>query len=157
MRVTNLPDALLLKCMSFVGEGYFVFVAGTCRSFRDTYKSYLRLDGQKPTATNTEVIVSSVTCVQMAINELNINDPDPFLTAVIRCATYNGNLTVLKWLKYTYVDWYGKIAWSLCNEAARGGQLKVLQWLRSENGGKCGCCRFETLDGWLHVVVGYKW
>ena len=148
MRVTNLPDALLSNCMSFVGEGHFVFVAGTCRSFRDTYKSYLRLNGQKPTATNVEVIVSSVTCVQMAISELNVNDNIfgqsrnfqwrkkyvPFLTAVIRCATYNGNLTVLKWLKYKYFDWCEKFAWSLCNEAACGGQLKVLQWLRSETG-----------------------
>ena len=54
MMITNLPDALLSNCMSFVGEGCFFFVAGTCRAFRDTYNSYLQ-QHENPSATNMEI------------------------------------------------------------------------------------------------------
>ena len=171
MMITNLPNALLSNCMSFVGEGSFFFVAGTCRAFRDTYNSYLQ-QHENPSATNMEAIVASVPCLQMAMDELNIDDDNVhdisqiiqwrkqsfyFSSAVIRCAAYNGNLNVLKWSKC--IDWYRGKTWSfLCDEAARGGQLNALQWLRSEAGGKCiwnaVTCRSAVLNGHLAVL---KW
>ena len=113
MIVTNLPDALLLKCMSFVGGGQFIFVAGTCRSFRDTYTSYLQQNEQQQTTTNMDAIVASVTCLKIAMIELDIdvnhyhlirtiqwrNESKYFWTAVIRCAAHNGKLDVLVWTK----------------------------------------------------------
>ena len=178
MIVTNLPDALFSKCLSFVGVGHFIYVAGTCRSFRDTYKTCLQLTESKSTATDFDATVESVSRLKMKLLELNIDVHDyedklifgehmqiinDFWAGVIRRAAYKGNQDVLTWTKNSnpgkWIDrcegWLGLSA-SPCNAAARGGQLKVLQWLRSDAGGKCPCnettCAAAAKNGQLEVL-----
>ena len=159
MKVTGLPDGVLTNCLSFLGDGNFLFLALVCRSFCDRYKSYLRTENEqlKPTMTSMEAIVASVSRLKMTMKELNvdINDNDNetkvqwrgkavcFWDAVIRCTSYNGNLDVLVWMKNNNRSKWeeqcndaDKIIFSgllPCVEAAKGGQLEVLQWLH-QNG-----------------------
>ena len=184
MLLSNLPDAVLSKCMTFVGEGNYIFVAGVCRSFRDTYKSYLQqYHEQKPFSTNLNEIVSSIPRLQLVMHELNIDiniicdrtkiewrgTTMSFGTAAIACAAYNGNLDVLIWVKnndrqtwqWYYTDCYYLFPCNEvfpCNEAAKGDQLKVLQWLRSKDGGECHwdeyTCRIVAEYGHFNML---KW
>ena len=179
MSVTNLPVALLSKCMSFIGEGDYIYIAGTCHSFRDSYISYLQQTG-KSTTTTLDAMVESVSRLKMKLLELDIDIHDlgnttkirldgkrvvDFWTAVVLRAAYKGNLDVLVWIKSdspvrlnVVCGGYGRISGSPCNEAARGGQLKVLQWLRSDAGGKCGwnkrTCTFAAGGNHLELL---KW
>ena len=180
MIVTSLPDALLSKCFSFVGEGHYIYVAGTCRSFCDAYKMYLQQTEAELTATNFDATVESVARLQMKLIELNIDVQDhddkliielygkkvlDFWIGVIRRATYKGNLDVLVWKKNINPgEWHRRVdrnryfSKSVCSVAARGGQLKVLQWLRSENGGKChwaeATSRVAASEGHIELL---KW
>ena len=164
MKVTDLPSGVLSNCMSFVGEGNFVFIAGVCRPFRDRYKLYLR-EYQKLSATSLEAIVMSVSRLQMTMKELNIDVIDDYVidiqwrgkvvdfwTAAFMCAAYNGNLDILVWTKENK-DIILTSGFLLCNEAAKGGQLQVLQWLH-QNGSPSNdnTCRAAAANGHLDVL-----
>ena len=60
MSVTDLPAALLSTCLSFVGAGQYIYVAGACRSFHEAYNIYLQ-QMEKLTTTNFDATVESVT------------------------------------------------------------------------------------------------
>ena len=180
MSVTDLPVALLSKCLSFVGEGQYIYVAGACRSFHEAYNSYLlqQTEAKKAKTTNFDATVESVSRLKIKLLELNIDVHyyedklifgehmqiiNDFWAGVIRRAAYKGNQDVLTWTKNSnpgkWIDrcegWLGLSA-SPCNAAARGGQLKVLQWLRSDAGGKCPCnettCAAAAKNGQLEVL-----
>ena len=165
--LTNLPDAKALLSayiMPFVGNGNFLFVAGVCRLFRDTYKLYLQQQEQTHTpATSLKEIVSSLLRLQMVMNEVNIDvhqlNGHIFSHLIIKCAVYNGNLDVLMWIKNNNAQRWKMVCQSvqLCDKAARGGKLKVLQWLRSQDGGKCrwdeNTCRAAAADGHLEILI----
>ena len=181
MILASLPDALLAKCFSFLGEGHYIYVAGTCRSFCDAYKIYLQQTESESMSTNFDATVESVSRLQMKLIELNIDVHDQndklivelngktvldFWMDVIRRAAYKGNLDVLVWIK-NIIDpekWIRRIdglrffSKSVFSVAARGGQLKVLQWLRSENGGKChwaeATSRVAASEGHIELL---KW
>lgn len=110
MNLTNLPEVLFSKhIMPFVGDESFLFIAGVCRLFRDTYQSYLRQQEQElKMYTSLTEIVSSVSRLQMVMNEVNNIDvhlpwwydtTGIFSRSIIKCAVYNGNLDVLIWIK----------------------------------------------------------
>ena len=160
MIVTNLPDALLLKCMSFVGGGQFIFVAGTCRSFRDTYTSYLQQNKQHQTTTNMDAIVASVTCLKIAMIELDIdvnhyhlrktiqwrNESELFWTAVIRCAAHNGKLDVLVWAKNNnelYWKWIFLCSSRVLVDLCRRGIIMARSVLRNTDSSYFGIQPFQ--------------
>ena len=166
--LTNLPDgkALLSEhIMPFVGEGNFKFVAGVCRLFRDTYRSYLQQYKQKPkTSTSLNEVISSWSRLHMVMHELNMDIDDLYsertrfrwrlydtrnnsgrlaesnlfrYVPIIQCAAFNGSLDVLEWIKNHTTKRY-RVVWprlQLCYAAAKGGKLKAVQWLRSQDGG----------------------
>ena len=156
MSVTNLPIALLSKCLSFIGAGDYIYIAGTCHSFRDAYISYLQQTGKSTTTNYLDALVESVSRIKMELLELDIDIHTPgekeliqlhgkqvfvFWNAVIGRAAYKGNLDVLVWTIGNKNSYPGKKMWRYdlapCLEAARGNQLKVLQWLRSDAGQNC--------------------
>ena len=178
MLLTNLPEAIFIHCMSFIGSGNFLFVAGVCRSFRTIYISFLeQQDPPKPKTTTMNEVVSSIPRLQLVINERHIDVQNITIewrgksaqiwTVLIKRATYNGNLDVLVWMKTkTGMAWIRRYCHNgpsysfndLCIVAAKGGQLKVLQWLRSEAGGKifwdAETCRTAAENGHFDFL---KW
>ena len=181
MKVTDLPDGVLTNCLSFLGDGNFLFVALVCRSFCDRYKSYLRTENEqpKPTMTSLEEIVASVSRLLLAMKELNIgmnNDNETKMRwrgeavdiwdAVISCTSYNGNMDVLVWIKNNNRSKWEEQCHNVrngnyyfnvmpCVEAAKGGQLEVLQWLH-QNGSPSNVhtCRAAAEDGHFEIL---KW
>ena len=169
MLLTNLPEAIFIQCMSFIGNGNFLFVAGVCRSFRTIYTSFLeQQDPPKSKTTTMTEIVSSIPRLQLVMNERRVkvensswrdNEVD-FITAVLKCVIFNGNLDVLVWvMTKTVRAWIRRYRHTyLCNVAAKGGQLEVLQWLRSEAGGEFywneTTCKIAAENGHLEVL---KW
>ena len=166
MVLTNLPDAILIQCISFIGTGNFLFVAGVCRSFRTIYTTFLeQQDPPKPKTTTMTETVSSIPRLQLVMNERHIkiqgswrsNEVD-FITAVLGCAIFNGNLDVLVRVMTKTVRAWIRLHRHIhfCNVAAKGGQLKVLQWLRSEAGGKfrwdSDTCKIAAENGHLDVL-----
>lgn len=148
----SLPSDLLGECLSYLGPGNFLYVAGVCRTFRDVYIS---LGHERPTETGLCEIVASVPRVQMALEELETSDGHPttikwrgrkvlMWKAIIEYAAWQGNLVVLSWAREKYKDSYWKIPAmtnGACGEAARGGHLEVLQWLH-----EMGHCRWDSWD-----------
>jgi hypothetical protein len=168
MNLSNLPDAKALlseHIMPFIGDESFLFIAGVCRLFRDTHNSYSQQHEQTQTSsTSLKEIVSSVSRVQMVMHELNtdvrqLND-DILSRSIIECAVYNGNLDVLIWIKNNNAHRWEMVCQRvrLCFIAANGGKLKILQWLRSKDGGNCRwdkqTCQYAAHAGHFELL---KW
>jgi len=155
--ILDLPQELLEECLSFLGPGNYLFVADVCRSFRDAYAAAaLSYAYARPTQTDLGEIVASVPRVQMALREweraalTNRNNIKlkwrgrkvMIWKAIVECAAWKGNLSVLAWAKENEnCNWNTPTTSGACGEAARGGNLQVLQWLRF-----VGRCRWGSWD-----------
>ena len=168
MNLTNLPEVLFSKhIMPFVGDESFLFIAGVCRLFRDTYQSYLRQQEQElKMYTSLTEIVSSVSRLHMVMNEVNNIDvhlpwwydtTGIFSRSIIKCAVYNGNLDVLIWIKSNNTQRWKAVCqrFPVCEEAVKNGKLMVLQWLRSQEGGNC-LWDEETCAYIIHLEI-FEW
>lgn len=82
-------------------------------------------------ASRPGILVSSIcyysSSLSLAEWALSLNYPGDILQSIGVEAAYNGRTDVLKWLTTRGVIWKP----SICSAAALGGQLLILQWLRS--------------------------
>jgi len=148
MSLVNLPNDMLGECLSYLGPGNYLFVAGVCRSFRDTYVS---LGYPKQNETGLNEIVASVSRFKMVLKEWETFGCRPIKIiwrgrkvmarkVMIEYAAWKGNLSVLSWAKENEgCNWDTPTTSGACGEAARGGHLEVLRWLRKEGG-----CRWDS-------------
>lgn len=59
--ILDLPDVLIKACLSFVGPGHYLHIAGTCQKFQEQYSF--------PKETTWESAASSVSCAKLCLND----------------------------------------------------------------------------------------
>ena len=170
MVLTDLRDALLANILSYVPEGNYLFVAGTCRKFRDAHG----VTSCSSTATTLSEAAASASRADMVLRELRNEGDRATLKwrgrnahpwkAIVECAAWNGNLEVLEWARdHEGSDWEDNIrlergrdvskTYRLCDYAAMGGHLEVLKWLRERGGCPWGnACEAAATEGHLDVL-----
>ena len=127
---------MLRLVFTFLGIGFFRFIGGTSRIFREIYLSTsVRADS----TTTIENVVSSVSCVELYLEEAG-NDVRQRRVILKSAASY-GRLDILEWahqhgyLHACILEWAQRVfscidgeAMSAC--AAKHGQLAALIWLK---------------------------
>jgi len=108
MRIIDLPQELLVYCLSFVGPGHYRYVAGTCHSFRDvcdseSFRGVHNMDEGEQKRTTWDAAAASIPCVELCLEDLRemrqrVNVAR-FMANIARKAAKMGKKNVLKWLK----------------------------------------------------------
>ena len=155
--VTDLPDVLLQACLSFVGPGYYRFVAGTCHMFQENYNF--------PQRTTWKNAASSVPCANLCHHDKTTTEASrsrdalKVLTHKAACmgnvkvlqwalddhsfaviergfigASECGHVNVLEWAQKKRMNWFSR---ELCEIAAINGQVGVLDWIHRHHPVEC--------------------
>jgi len=153
--IYDLPPDVLRLVFTFLGIGYFRFVGGTSRIFRERYLSTsLGADSR----TTIENVVSSVSCVELYLQEAGTDLAQ--LHVILNGAASYGRLDILEWAHERGYSHACSIATSTsavdertCSSAALGGRLNILQWLRA-NGCPCDerTCSSAAEGGHLNIL-----
>ena len=124
--IYDLPFEILSKCLAFVGDKQYRFIALVSQIF---LSAYLQLYNNERLAYVSETI-SSVSCLTLLIEDKK-GLKDSLAHSILRQAAKSGSLDVLKWMqKEGYTERHlGKT--NIIVLAARQGHLDVCKWLRS--------------------------
>jgi hypothetical protein len=126
----DLPDDLLSVCMSFVGPGHYLNLAGTCRRFRQAYEQC----NSDNFSSRWETIVSSENNLLLFAEE---TEKDLTSDMFAYWAAYFGRLEILQWLNKERLEdvhsspfWL----WAGVKGLVGGGRLDCFHFF-IENGG----------------------
>jgi hypothetical protein len=128
--VASLPDHVLSKCFSFLGDGHYRFVSGTCRWFRDVYSEKY---GENKTTFWENVI--SVACANLVFEDYKLLEkPQDEVKLAMGEINFNavriGKVDMLQWSLENGYAW-NDITISWVGES--GHAVKVLEWAESSN------------------------
>ena len=144
--IHDIPIEVLRLCFAFLGTGYFRFIGGTCRTFREVYLSMNSIVDPTTTAKN---IVSSVSCVELYLQEGGTDFKR--LGIILDGAAAYGRVEILEWAHHRGYS-------HACRErtstnAVKHGQLAALIWLR-DHGCSWGTktCSHAALQGHLNIL-----
>lgn len=157
--ITNLPEAVLRYCFSFLGKGHFRFVSGTNHQFRTVYS----INDEERTVfernTTWKAAASSVSCAQLCLEDFDEVTKGAKQNALeklsleasrmgrIDClkwarikdfqvtllvfakAGLSGQVRVLEWAKDSSLEWYSE---ALLENAAKTGQVCIFDWVEAQ-------------------------
>ena len=130
----DLPADLLGTCLAFVGSGYYRYVAGTCRAFRDASNNRR---GEEQTTT-WSVAASSISCAKVCLEDKKyetLRRKKRTVRSIVLAAGKTGKVNVLEWVRKQNYPYCGAklISTLACNEACKHGQVTVLQWAHEKD------------------------
>ena len=148
----ELPTDVLAIVISHLNQNQLPAFASTCRLFRETQKNSKPARQLKTNLKDVQGQYVSREWLKWCVAFSSLKDgtvtKNKILAHIAFCTAYNGYLDVLEWIKKRHCDGNGNgmkliSPWNqwTCYHAAKGGQRKVLQWLRNEgcpwNGWTC--------------------
>ena len=154
--IDDLPNEVLRLIFTFLGIGYFRFIGGSSRIFRELY---LSTSVGSDSTTAIENIVSSVSCVELYLQEAGTDVPQ--LRVILNGAASHGRLDILEWSHQ-----HGHLhacSEKTSNSAVVHGHLTALIWLTDH---KCplpsAACRYAARHGHLNILqrlraIGCPW
>jgi hypothetical protein len=120
-----LPFEVLRDILNkFLGPGHYRYVAGACRAFRNAYESAMPGEHGTKTTTTWKSAAASVSCAKLCLKEVKY-----FLHNIVWEAARKGQMDVIEWT-CTQGYFFEK---RLFEQAALGGQVKVLKWAHDKN------------------------
>lgn len=155
--ISMLPDELLDIIFSFIGPGYYRYIAGTSRRFRNVYSNE-RTRASKETIWSATGV--SLRCIQVMIQDCKLLQKQALHVKVILytvsvAAAKDGNVGVLEWARQNglvflglhfrivgendhvnVLKWINKIeaSWEyfcLIEGAAKAGNVNIFDWIMS--------------------------
>ena len=158
-------DLWVRRILPFLGPGYYLFVAGVSRQFKEWYQEYFSSLQKIPQVINvlggedTHQAVVTNTFYSAAFCNLSCGklwketrkeevEEEEKVSAVM---AKSGNLDVMKWTRQNGCEWDER----MCKSAAEAGHLEILKWARQH-----GCewdewtCSSAAYGGHLEVL---KW
>jgi len=93
--IYDIPIEVLRLCLAFLGTGYFRFIGGTCRTFRE---GYLSMNSIVDTTTTAKNIVSSVSCAELYLQEAGTDIKR--IRVILDGAAAYGRVEILEWAHY---------------------------------------------------------
>ena len=148
--ISNLSDGVIGEVFKFLGRGHFRFVAGTSRHFYRVYQTMCKNENYA-TTTTMKSVVESISRSKLYLSETGRRD------LVAKNAAKYGNFEVLRNAYYRAIKVGDLSTWkdmNLCQIAAGGGSLEVLQWLRRGKKFQWDwkTCRDAAANGHLEVL-----
>lgn len=129
--ISDLPDAVLRHCLTFVGKGYFRLIAGTNRQFREAYS--ITRDDEEGTGfgrkTTWKEAALSVSCAELCFEDWKENTEEEKRNALEKLsleASGMGRIDVLEWARSKGFEFTPRVF----EVAAKHGHVCVIKWAK---------------------------
>jgi hypothetical protein len=150
VNIDSLPDAVLQVCFSFIGPGYYRYVAGVCRRFEDIYsikhekKTMWKAAaanvacaelcwsdiGREPAAVAIFIACAAIKAGNLKVLECARVRGSNFIPGMFLPAVETGNVSILKWAADHNLNWFAPV---LTAQAAGHGNVNVLEFIWRQN------------------------